>query len=102
MDYSMYLQYEKDIADKHRKNYHILNCIVFIFCFINYCIHYIIKIILFFLLMTIRKTKGLYEVKVMIHYKNIIVGYFKTETIARDEYNKFIETNKLNRKKMII
>jgi hypothetical protein len=52
--------------------------------------------------MTIRKTKGLYEVKVMVQYKNIIVGYFKTETIAKEEYNKFIEINKLNRKKMII
>lgn len=49
--------------------------------------------------MTIRKTKGLYEVKVMINYKNIIIGYFKTEEIAKEEYNKFIEKNNLNRKK---
>jgi len=52
--------------------------------------------------MTIRKTKGLYEVKVMIQYKNIIVGYFKTEDEAKEEYNKFIEKNNLNRKKMTI
>jgi hypothetical protein len=49
--------------------------------------------------MTIRKTKGLYEVKVMIHYKNIIVGYFKTEEEAKKEYNNFIEKNNLNRKR---
>jgi hypothetical protein len=49
--------------------------------------------------MTIRKTKGLYEVRVMINYKYFIVGYFKTEEIAKKEYNLFIEKNNLNRKK---
>jgi len=48
--------------------------------------------------MCIRKTKGLYEVRIMINYKYNIVGYFKIEDEAKQAYNQFIIKNNLNRK----
>jgi hypothetical protein len=46
----------------------------------------------------IRKSKGFWIARLMIEYKYIIIGKFRTETDAINAYNKFILEKNLNRK----
>lgn len=50
----------------------------------------------------IRETKGRFECRCMVHYKYVLIGYFKNITEAKIAYNDYIIKNNLNRKLMPI
>jgi hypothetical protein len=47
---------------------------------------------------TIRQTHGEWECRIMVQYKYIMIGYYKTKVDAITAYNDYVILHKLNRK----